>query len=97
MVTREQVESDIRNVFKNQDSYTNGIRWFYKVVSTLTLLSMPSEWGRIGDSVCPTAEKRIPNCSSIFINIERKQPQQLNNYKWLGITYPTVIICSDLL
>lgn len=26
MVTREQIESDTRNVFKNWDSYTNGIR-----------------------------------------------------------------------
>lgn len=26
VVTREQVKSDTRNVFKNRDSYTSGIR-----------------------------------------------------------------------
>lgn len=62
MVTREQAESGMRNVFKSRDSDTNGIRLCYKVVSSLTLPSMASEWHR----------RSVRMCSSIW---KIKQPE----------------------
>lgn len=49
---KRQDESGMRNVFKSRDSNTNGIRLCYKVVSSLTLRSMASEWHRRSVRIC---------------------------------------------
>lgn len=66
MVTSEQTESGMRNVFKNRAPNTGVIRLYYKAASSLTLLSTASEWNRIGNPSCATTVKN----TNLFIGLE---------------------------